>query len=729
MGWFSDQIHTRKQSDAEFFSSSLENVANAVMGKRIYGALNDDKYITQNAMNAILRYYHVKNREIPDGISDINERLEYLLRPNGIMRRTVKLEEGWYKDAVGAMLGIKKDDGSVVALIPTGFSGYSYYDIATEKFVKISKKNEALFEEEAYSFYKPFPLKKLSIASLFKYTLDIISPADFVMIAVLTLLVSLVGLFSPKITKIVFSDVAESGSIRLLLAITTFSVCVSVSMFLITIVKNFAVSRLNTKINVNVEAAVMMRVMSLPATFFKSYSSGDLMKRVGGIKTICRVFISTVMSTGLTSLFSFIYIFQIIGYAPSLVWPALIFTILSIAFTIASAFVQSKRERKIMDLEGRDSGMVYSMIGGIQKIKLSGAEKRVFARWENTYADYIRLKYDLPIFLKINSVISMAITLTGEIVMYYYAVKSGVSISDYYAFNTAYGMVSGALVALSGITVTISTIKPILERIKPIMDEIPEISEGKEVLTKLNGNIELNNISFRYEENTPYILDNLTLKIKSGQYIAIVGKTGCGKSTLIRLLLGFEKAQKGAIYYDGKDISKIEPKSLRRKIGTVMQNGKLFQGDIYSNITISAPWLTVNDAWEAAELAGIAEDIRHMPMGMHTLISEGSGGISGGQRQRLMIARAIAPKPKILIFDEATSALDNITQKKVSDSLDSLKCTRIVVAHRLSTIKHCDRIIVLDQGKIVEDGTYEELIAENGFFAELVERQRLDSEK
>ncbi|MBQ9322389.1 MAG: ATP-binding cassette domain-containing protein, partial [Eubacterium sp.] len=219
-----------------------------------------------------------------------------------------------------------------------------------------------------------------------------------------------------------------------------------------------------------------------------------------------------------------------------------------------------------------------------------------------------------------------------------------------------------------------------------------------------------------------------SLKIRSGDYIAIVGKTGCGKSTLVRLLLGFEKTDKGAIYYDGRDINSVDLRSLRKKMGVVTQNGDLFQGDIFSNITISAPQLTLDEAWEAAEIAGIADDIRDMPMGMHTLISEGQGGISGGQKQRLMIARAVAPKPKILIFDEATSALDNKTQKQVSEALDQLKCTRIVIAHRLSTIRHCNRILVMDGGKIIEDGTYEELIAQKGTFAELVERQRLDTE-
>ena len=225
----------------------------------------------------------------------------------------------------------------------------------------------------------------------------------------------------------------------------------------------------------------------------------------------------------------------------------------------------------------------------------------------------------------------------------------------------------------------------------------------------------------------PYVIDGMDLKIRAGEYVAIVGSTGCGKSTLVRLLLGFETPEKGAVYYDGRDLAGLDLRSLRRRIGTVMQDGGLFQGDIYSNIVISAPQLGLDEAWEAAELSGIADDIRAMPMGMQTMISEGQGGISGGQKQRLMIARAVAPKPKILIFDEATSALDNKTQKQISDALDALKCTRIVIAHRLSTIRNCDRILVLEGGKIIEEGSYDALIAQNGFFAELVARQRLDA--
>lgn len=317
--------------------------------------------------------------------------------------------------------------------------------------------------------------------------------------------------------------------------------------------------------------------------------------------------------------------------------------------------------------------------------------------------------------------------MAGTIALFYIAVKADIDPSSYIAFNAAYGMVMGAFTSLSDVALSAAQIKPILDMAKPILKTVPEVSEGREIVTRVSGTIELNNVCFRYNENDPYIINGLDLKINRGEYIAIVGRTGCGKSTLIRLLLGLEVPERGGVFYDGKDINSLDLRSLRRKIGTVTQDGGLFRGDIFSNIVISAPQLTLDDAWEAAEVAGIADDIRAMPMGMNTLISEGQGGISGGQKQRLMIARAIAPKPKILIFDEATSALDNLTQKQISQALDSLKCTRIVVAHRLSTIKNCDRILVLDKGSVVEDGTYDELIAKGGFFAELVNRQRLDN--
>ena len=727
MGWFDEQIKQRKKNDEDLFSEAFVGIADAVLGSKMSAAFTNDEAKAQGAIEEILKYYHVKPREVPDSIKGLNDRLEYLLRPNGIMRRNVNLEKGWYKDAIGAVLGTRKDDGSVVAFIPKGLSGYVYFDAPTGKWVKLTKKNESLFEDEGICFYKPFPLGKLTLRSLMRYIIETLSMADFVLIALSTLATTAIGLLGPKLNNLLMGTVVNSKNYQLLIGITVFMISVSISTMLITSVKSLLMARINTKMSLSVQAATMMRVLSLPADFFKKYASGDLSSRAQYIQSLCSMLISTVLTTGLTSLFSLMYISQIFAYAPALVVPALGIILATIIFSLITTFAQMKYTKKKMELSAEESGMSYAMITGVQKIKLSGAEKRMFARWSKLYSEQLMLSYNPPMFLRAGGAFSAIISMGGMILMYFMAVQSGVSVADYYAFNTAYGMVSGAFMSVVSIAGTIAQFKPTIEMAKPIMEAIPEVSEGKLVLERLSGGIELNNVSFRYNENMPNVVDNLSLKIRPGQYVAIVGSTGCGKSTLMRIMLGFEKPQKGAVYYDGKDLSGIDLKSLRRKIGVVMQNGKLFQGDIYSNIVISAPQLSMDEAWAAAEMSGIAEDIRRMPMGMHTIISEGSGGISGGQRQRLMIARAIAPKPRILMFDEATSALDNITQKIVSESLEKLKCTRIVIAHRLSTIKECDRIIYLEKGKIVEDGTYDELIALNGKFAELVERQRLDT--
>ena len=730
MGWFDEQLKFRKQKDDENFADAIEGIAGAVMGQRLSDALDKDE-IAQSAIEEILKYYHFKMKtdELPPQLKSADEQLEYRLRPFGIMRRAVNLEKGWYTQAVGPMLGTLKEGGTAVALIPGKFSGYSFFDPNSGKRVKLNRRTEKLIDFEAVCFYKPLPLKVLTVADLLKFMAEQLSPSDIIMYVGMMGVSALLGLLSPLFTKWLFGNVLSSGSTRVLLALAGFMICFSVCQILMNVFQSLINSRVGTKQNIAVQAAVMNRVMSLPVSFFRDYTSGELTQRANYVQSLCMTMMNSIGTAGLTSLFSLIYIGQIFAFAPVLVVPSLLITLATTAVMLITTFIQMRVTKEKMLLSSKTSGMTYSMITGVQKIKLAGAEKRMFSRWAKQYSKEAALEYNPPMFLKLSGTVSLAVTLAGGLLLYYLAVKSDVTVANYYAFNSAYGMVSGAFTSFASIAVTIANIRPTLEMAKPIMEAEPELSEGKEIITSLHGNIELNNVSFRYEENMPNVIDGLSLKINSGEYLAVVGATGCGKSTLMRLLLGFEKPQKGAIYYDKKDISRVDLKSLRRKIGTVMQDGRLFLGDIYSNIVIAAPQLRLKDAWEAAEIASIADDIKRMPMGMHTVISEGQGGISGGQRQRLMIARAVAPKPKILMFDEATSALDNITQKKVSEAIDSLKCTRIVIAHRLSTIRHCDRIIVLDKGKIAEDGTYDELIEKNGVFAELVARQRLDTEE
>ena len=726
MGWFDRQIRQRMKSDQDVLEDSFVRLAGAVMGVRSAKQLEDRLLVVREALDEILKYYHCKAAEVPGGIKDPDEQMEYILRPLGIMNRPVKLEEGWYKDAFGPMMGFLKDGGAPAALIPHPLYGYRFRDVSGGRWIVLDKKTAALFEDDAICFYKPLPQKKLGIPDLLLYMKNCLSGRDYILIAAASLAVTLVGMFEPLISKVITGPVVESGNMTILISMMIFLLSAAVSAQLMDTVRSLLLGRISTKTSLQVESAVMMRVLSLPVSFFRKYASGDLSSRVSSVNSLCSMLVSQILSTGLVSLASLLYIGQIFTFAPMLVLPSVIIILSTVILGVVFSLMQMKLSEKIMKISAKETGMTYATVNGIQKIRLSGSENRAFSRWADLYARSAELQYNPPTILKLNSVFLSAISLVGNIVLYFFAVESGVSESSYFAFTMAYGQVMGAFSALSSIASSVASFRPILKIAEPILKTEPEITENKEVVTHVSGAIELDHVYFRYDDNTPYILKDLSLKISAGEYIAIVGRTGCGKSTLIRLLLGFEKPERGAIYYDGKDLSSIDPKSLRKKMGVVTQNGKLFQSDIFSNIVISAPQLTLDDAWEAAETAGIADDIREMPMEMNTMISEGQGGISGGQKQRLMIARAVAPKPNILIFDEATSALDNKTQKKISEALDSLECTRIVVAHRLSTIRNCDRILVIDNGAVIEDGTYDSLIEKGGYFAQLVERQRLD---
>lgn len=725
MGWFDEQIKQRKKRDGEVFLDSFLNIAGAVTGKRVTLDTDNYKKITQDAIDEILRFYHVRSREVPDHISNLEEQLEYLMRPHGIMRRTVLLEKNWHKDGIGALLGARKDDGNVVALIPSGLSGYKFYDIVSGTYLPVNETTQEMLEDRAICFYKPFPLEKLTVSKLVSYVAETVEASDLVAAVLVTLAATLMGVFLPKLNRILFSDVLMSRDFEFLAVLIFFTACVTVSSILFSSANKLIAERVTMKMNLFIEAATMMRILSLPADFFKRYGAGELAAHAQYIGILCDRIVTSVISIGLGLLFSPIYLFQIYVYAPSLLNIVLMILGGSVLLSISSTVLQIRVSRQQLEFATKEGGMSYAMISGIQKIKLAGAEKRAFARWANLYAKGAEFYYNPPLFLKINGALHLAVTSFGMILLYYTAIKTRLDVADYYAFYTAYAMVSGVFLTLGTAILSVAKITPAIEIASPILEVLPEVSQGKEVITRLSGTIELNRVSFRYKETTPNILDDFSLKISSGQYVAIVGASGCGKSTLMRLMLGFERPQKGAIYYDGKDMNTIDLRSLRKKIGVVLQDAKLFQGDIHSNIAASCSDITLEEVWEAAELAGIADDIRSMPMGMKTLISEGSGGISGGQRQRLVIARAIASKPKIFLLDEATSALDNITQKKISEALSRFRCTRIVIAHRLSTIKDCDRIIVLDQGRIVEDGTYEKLIEKKGFFAELIERQTI----
>ncbi|MBR3158590.1 MAG: ATP-binding cassette domain-containing protein [Atopobiaceae bacterium] len=726
MGWFDDQIEYRKKYERELLSDSFEEIARSVTGRRISGTVRNDADVT-DAVSQLLKHLGIKEREVPASVSGLQDRLEYLLAPTGVMSREVVLSKGWRHDAMGAMICSLRESGTVVAVLPSHMGGYEYKDPVSGKRVRVTARVERQISNEAICFYRPLPLRELTMRDLIRYMWSCLTVRDLVSFLIAAAVITLVGLLSPKLNYILTGTVVDMGSMQLLKAVVWFMLFLAIGNVLLSIIRSLLLERIRTKLSVDVGAATMMRLLSMPASYFKQYSAGELNQYVGYMDSLCTTIVDSVFSTAVTGLFSLVYLTQISSYAPSLVVPSLIVTFLTLVVSVVSALVQMRINEEKMRYTAKESGLVYSLITGIQKIRLSGAENRAFHKWSRLYTKSASLSYNPPAIIRLSSVLTTAISLVGTAVMYYVAVRTGVTVAEYYAFNSAYGYISSAFTSITSMALSAASIKPVIKLLRPLLEARPEGTDAKETITQLTGGIGISHLTFGYDPDAKPIFEDFNLTIRPRQYVAIVGRSGCGKSTLVRLLLGFEKPLRGMISYDRKDLQRLDLRSLRRHIGVVMQDGKLFSGSIFENITISAPMLKLEDAWEAAEIAGIADDIREMPMGMNTVLQEGGGTISGGQRQRLMIARAIAPKPRVLIFDEATSALDNITQRRVSEALDAMKCTRLIIAHRLSTIKHCDRIVVIDGGRIAEDGTYEQLVEKNGIFAELVARQQLSS--
>lgn len=719
---FGEQLKKRFENDNKAMDAAFSDLISIIDDGRKHTVHREKETQMEDAIREVLSSIGVKAPAVPEEIHDSNARLEYMLRPSGVMRRRVELTGKWWRDTSGPLLGSTRD-GDMVAILPVFPSGYTFYDTKIQKNVRVNSKTASRLNTDAFCFYRPLPIRKLKIRDLWLFILQSITRGDIALVLGASLLVSLLGLFTPYMNKQIFDSVIPSGTKSDVFPVAALLIGAAIGSSLFGITRSLVLGRLRDKINITVQSAAMARIFSLPAAFFKEYSAGELSSRAMSIHQLCSMLSDTVLTTGFSVIFSFVYIFQMKSFAPALVIPGALVILAMFGFTIATTLLQQKLSKKQMNLSAKLNGLVFGLFNGVQKVKLAGAEKRAFSKWASTYSETGKLTYSPPMYIRLNTAISGALTLSGSIILYYFAGAGKVTQSDYIAFSAAYGAISGAIMSLAGVVMTLANIKPLMEMVQPIFDAVPEIDDCKKIVTSLSGNIEVSNVTFRYIKDGPAVLNNLSLSVKPGEYLAIVGASGCGKSTLMRLLLGFEKPESGAIYYDGYDLENLDVRSVRQCLGVALQNGKLFAGDILSNIIVTSPMSTLEQAWKAACMAGMEDDIKAMPMGMNTLISEGSGGISGGQRQRILIARALISNPNILLFDEATSALDNITQKHVADSLSKLGCTRIVIAHRLSTVKDCDRIIVMDKGRISEEGTFEQLMAKKGLFYEFAKRQ------
>lgn len=651
--------------------------------------------------------------------------LESIAHASRIRFREVALRADWFTQDSGPILGFMEEDERPVALIPDSPSSYILNDPTKSVRRKVNRETAAKIRARGVVFFRPFEERTIGLRDILTFGLNSSWKRDLASILLIGVLGGLLATAFPMATSIVFDSIIPAGEKSALLQIAVILGVCALSAMLFELTRSFATLRLEAKMDGAVQAAVWDRLLSLPVTFFKKYSAGELAMRAIGISGIRRILSGTTLNTILSGIFSMFTLALLFYYDVRLATIAALLAILAGLVLTYLGYRKVAYERKVLDVTNHISGLMLQLLDGVTKFRVAGAENRAFARWAKVFATQRELTFRrenvanaLTVF---NGVFPVAAGIAIFSAMTYQ--DSTMSTGQFIGFYAAFTSYLLSMISLSDALIGANLVIPLYQNAKPIFEALPEDDETKTNPRTLTGAIEVSHVSFRYQENAPLVLRDVSFQINVGDYVAIVGPSGCGKSTLLRILLGFEQPETGKVYYDGQDLSKVDIRAVRRQMGVVLQNSQLMTGNIFSNIAGANPRLTVDNAWQAAAMAGIDEDIREMPMGMYTVISEGSGTISGGQKQRLMIARAVVNKPKILFFDEATSALDNRTQTIVSDSLDALKSTRIVIAHRLSTIINCDRILVMDQGKIVESGTYEELLGMDGIFVDLVRRQ------
>ena len=651
-----------------------------------------------------------------------------VLVASGVRTRRVALrrEQRWWLGDSGALLAIRRDDGAPVALLPGPLGRYRMVDPDSGRLRLVNARRAELLEPEAHFFYCPLPddgpvgarqLSKLSFHGV---------RADLGRLVGAGLLAGMAMLVPPVLLGVFVGQALPSDSLRLLGALTLGAALIALLLGVLQMIQGTALMRVEGRVAARAEAALWHRMLDLPSGFFRRFTAGDLATRAMAFHEL-RDQVSGVVVGALLSVLFLLPTFALLFlYNAALGWLCLGLGLVSMGVTLVLGLMQTPHHRRRLAVMRDLAGALLQLIGGVAKLRTAGAEGMAFIMWARGYREQKQAELRVGAYQEHLLAFTMAVPLFATAALFALALTVGgdaLAVGTFLVVYTAFMVFNGAVVQLGGAFSAVAAILPAVQQVQPILAERPRNLASDLPAPELKGEVLLDSVSFRYTDDGPLVLNEVTIHAMPGEFIALVGESGAGKSTIFRLLLGLERPQLGAVYFDGHDLSRLNWSSVRNKIGTVPQDAHLRPQTVLDNIIGIDGVLSEDDAWRAARLARVDVDIAAMPMRMHTVSSESSAAFSGGQVQRFMLAAALARNPRLLLLDEATNWLDNRTQADVMEQLEQFSATRIVSAHRLSTIRRADRIYVLQGGRVVQNGTFAELMEREGVFQDLVRRQ------
>ncbi|MZD57871.1 NHLP bacteriocin export ABC transporter permease/ATPase subunit [Streptomyces sp. SID5606] len=640
-----------------------------------------------------------------------------------VRTRSVRLEDGWWRDDVGPLVGHRTLSGAPVALLWRR-GGYVAVHPATGRETPVERANAEEFEPRAVMFYRPLPERRLGPLRLLRFCLQG-TRRDLSGLLLAGLVTVGLGALVPVATGKVLGEFvpkAQTGLIvQVCLAVMLSGVVAAAFMLL----QNLTILRLEGRIEATLQPAVWDRLLRLPTKFFTERSTGELASAAMGISAIRRLLAGVGPTVAQSVTVGAMNLGLLLWYSVPMALAAIGMLVVVAGVFLALGLWQVRWQRRLVKLTNKLNNQAFQTLRGLPKLRVAAAENYAYAAWAERFAHSRELQRRAGRIKNLNAVLGAVYLPLCTLLMFMLLAgpaRGSMSAAEFLTFNASVTMLLTSVTQLTGSFVSAVAALPLFEEIRPVLDATPEVRAASTRPGPLSGAIEARRLSFRYTDDGPLVLDDVSFEVRPGEFVAVVGPSGCGKSTLLRLLIGFDRPLSGSVLYDGQDLAALDQSAVRRQCGVVLQHAQPFTGSLLDVIRGTEPY-TPEEAMAAAEMAGLAEDIKRMPMGLHTIVS-GSGAVSGGQRQRLMIAQALIRRPRVLFFDEATSALDNETQRTVIESTKALKATRIVIAHRLSTVLDADRVIVMEDGKVAQQGPPARLLADTGGrLHELVRRQ------